>query len=204
MSLDIRFLFGNIGILLIRGMALDRRIFVQDGVYHVYNRGNRKARIFHYPEDNAQFLIRLHEYAKRRGVDVLAYCLMGNHFHLLLRGGKQNAISGLMQSLGIAYAKYFNWRYELVGHVFQGRFGSRFIRDDLDLANVARYIHRNPAMSADINTYRWSDFRHHCERRTQLVDTLGWTPIQYKNYVYDEYEKMQATLKDSITGRPSS
>jgi putative transposase len=167
-------------------MASKKRLFVDGGVYHTFNRGNHKAQIFYSSEDYAFFLIRLFEYAKRDGVDVLAYCLMTNHFHLLLKQRKNGSVAKFMRSKSVSYAKYHNWQYEQVGYVFQGRYGCRPITDHADLINVARYIHRNPGTFSDVRSYRWSDFARHTAGGTKLLALLNTTGQIYEKFVYDE------------------
>lgn len=185
-------------------MASQKRIFVEGGVYHIYNRGNHRSQIFFSPEDNLHFLVRLYEYAKRENIEILAYCLMSNHFHLLLKQNGENSIIRLMRSLSVSYAKYHNWQYEQVGHIYQGRYGSRFIRDDADLANVARYIHRNPSSSGAIEEYRWSDLRNHFDLETKLLAMLGWSPDTYRSFVYEAIVGKELRPTSKVTASRSS
>jgi putative transposase len=167
-------------------MASVRRNFVEGGIYHIYNRGNHRSRIFFENEDSIFYLMRLHEYCRRDRVEVLAYCLMSNHYHLLLKQGAVDSITKVMRSLGVSYAKYFNWQYEQVGHLYQGRYGARYIYDNADLANVARYIHQNPSSMGDIVLHRWSDLGGHLKSTTYLLNLLGWSSEEYESFVYEK------------------
>ena len=152
--------------------------------YHIFNRGNRKAPIFRCTEDYVTFLDKLHEYALREGVNILAYCLMKNHYHLLLQQCKADGISRLMRSLGISYAKYFNWQHSEVGHLCQDKFKFRAVDNTNDLANLARYIHRNPILIDDPKMFRWSDLAQYRQNvSTTLLEALNMTSEQYLDYV---------------------
>ena len=182
-------------------MASERRNFVEDGIYHIYNRGNHRARVFYESEDNIFFLMRLKQYCAREDVEVLAYCLMGNHYHILLKQRAADSICNVMRSLGVSFAKYFNWQYEQVGHVYQGKYGARLINDEADLANVARYIHQNPASFGDIGEYRWTDLRIHLAGDTELLRLLDWSSDEYESFVYEKIDriKKQSTSEVRVT-----
>ena len=105
----------------------------------------------------------LHEITATRTVEVVNFCIMPNHFHLLVHALEDGAISSYMQKVGNAYSKYFNQRYERSGHVFQGAYKVREIGDDNYLSHLSAYIHRNPHElsqwkdKADI--YSWSSYQ---------------------------------------------
>jgi len=113
-----------------------------DGFYHVYNRGSEKRTIFRDPPDYFRFLKLLKNNKNRFWVKILCYCLLPNHFHLLVKGGCQ--LSDFMRVVGVGYAMYFNKRYKRVGPLFQGRFKSKLIDCEAGLLQVSRYIHQNP------------------------------------------------------------
>ena len=113
------------------------------GIYHVILRGANRQEIFHKEEDRIRFLDTLNRYRIKNGVRVLAWCLMDNHVHLLLRE-QDNNLSDLMKRLGISYASYYNWTYGTNGHLFQDRFKSEVVESYGYLARVVRYIHMNP------------------------------------------------------------
>lgn len=110
--------------------------------YHLYNRGVGKQTIFFERENYLFFLRRLREYFSGR-VIVVAYCLMPNHYHLLVRL-ETDELARIMQALGMSYAKAINQRYERVGPLYQGRFRARRVDKDVYLGHLSRYIHLNP------------------------------------------------------------
>ncbi len=96
--------------------------FVENHYYHVFNRGAARQSLFLDKQDYEYFLRRLKHYANVFQVSVIVYCLMGNHFHLLLRQNGESSIETMMQRLGNSYSKRFNNRYKRTGAVFEDRF----------------------------------------------------------------------------------
>jgi putative transposase len=136
------------------------RIQVAGGLYHVTSRGNRRQAIFHDDDDRRWFLMLRHRVTQRWGWRLHAYCLMTNHFHLLVETPERNLSSG-MQRLKSGYAGYFNERHSLVGHLFQQRFGSRLIEGEEHLSETLRYIALNPVragLCAHPAEWPWSSF----------------------------------------------
>lgn len=124
---------------------MNRRMKLLTGhIYHLYNRGNRKAPVFHDDRDYLYFLRQLREYLKSYAVTLIAYCLMPNHYHLLARQDGENAISLMMQAFGTSLSKTYNEKYQTVGSLFQGPFRDEHVGEAGYLMRVARYLHRNP------------------------------------------------------------
>ena len=141
-------------------MARPLRIHVPGVVCHVMSRGNNKQEIFTDDADYARFLELLSSLCNRFDVDCLAYCLMSNHTHLLLRP-REEPVSRLMQQLNSAYCQWFNRRHDRVGHVLQGRFKARLVDNDASMVRVLRYILRNPVAGGcvkDAASWRWSSY----------------------------------------------
>ncbi|MFQ4136887.1 REP-associated tyrosine transposase [Nodosilinea sp. PGN35] len=111
--------------------------------YHLYNRGNDRQPIFFERENYLHFLRLIRRYLIEQPLDVVAYCLIPNHYHLLVRC-KTNAVSGAMMRLSVAYTKAMNRRYNRVGVVFQGQFQAVAVDSDEYLYHLTRYIHLNP------------------------------------------------------------
>lgn len=102
---------------------------------------------------------------------LFAYCLMGNHFHLLVKMDLES-LSEAMRRLEISYAQYSNEKYEREGALFQGRFGSEPISSDEQLLAAVRYLHCNPAKAgiSSFDTFEWSSYREYA-KDTDIVDT---------------------------------
>jgi REP element-mobilizing transposase RayT len=129
-------------------MTRPLRVDVKGGWYHVTARGTERRTIFDDARDHEHFLELLEEMSERYGIELHAYALMGNHYHLLIRAPKANA-SAAIQWLNVSYSVWFNKKRGRVGHVFQGRFGSVLIDGEGSWAlNASVYIHLNPIRTA--------------------------------------------------------
>lgn len=150
-------------------MARPLRVHLPGILYHVMSRGNNKQPIFIDDEDYVAYLTRLELATARFGVTCLAFCLLPNHVHLLLRPA-QLPISRMMHHLNSGYCQAFNKRHERIGHVLQGRFLARLVDNELYRWRVVRYIVRNPVAAGLTETaeaWRWSSFG----------PTAGLTPV---------------------------
>lgn len=130
------------------------------GIYHVMIRGINKMQIFNDDADNIQFLHFL-EFTQTDEFQILAYCLMGNHAHLLIRTSKTGIepLEAGMKSLCIRYAAYYNRKYERIGTLFQDRYKSQPVTTVGYFLRVLRYIHNNPVAAGITDTmadYPWS------------------------------------------------
>ena len=143
------------------------KTLVKDGYYHVYNRGVEKRTIFLVEIDYTIFLNNLKIYLTKpddpslqgttlktlprqrknynTGVELIAYCLMPNHFHLLIKQIDDKSLKNFMKSLTVKYSMYFNKKYDRVGQLFQGRYKAVLIKNDSYLLHLSRYIHLNPS-----------------------------------------------------------
>lgn len=114
-------------------------------IYHIYNRGVSKWRIFKKDADYRFFIYKLAYYKKKYDIEVVSYCVMPNHFHLLLRTSyKGICISRFMKSLQLSYAHYYNRGYKHSGHVFEGAYKNKTVGTGRYLARVINYIAMNP------------------------------------------------------------
>ena len=113
------------------------------GLYHVMLRGVNRKEIFLDDADHRKFISVILRAKIQAGAELYAYCLMGNHVHLLLKEGKE-PLGATIKRVGVSYANYFNWKYQCVGHLFQGRFRSEPVEDDAYFISVLRYICQNP------------------------------------------------------------
>jgi len=146
-------------------MARNPRQFSASGFYHVVCRGNGRQLIFEDDNDRTRFLGLYESALDETDMSTIAWCLMGNHVHLLVRDDAQ-ALSPMMQKVLCGYAKRYNSRTEHVGHLFQERFYSKPVEDDESLLTTARYIHQNPlkgGLSATLD-YRWSSYGEYLGR----------------------------------------
>jgi len=132
--------------------------------YHLYNRGNNRAHIFYERENYGFFIRRLREYVLPV-VDIVAYCLMPTHYHLLVYVKKTSGVSEAsraMMRLSVSYTKAMNKRYDRVGSLFQGSFRAKHVDSNNYLVHLSRYIHLNPLLAGlvkqpqnwEISSYR--------------------------------------------------
>ena len=162
------------------------KIYIKNGYYHLYNRGVEKRKIFSDNQDYKVFLSylkiyltpppkdqplkRLSNHAKE--ISLLAYCLMPNHFHLLVKQRARDGINYFMRSLATKYSIYFNKKHKRVGPLFQGRYKAVNIETDEQLLHLSRYIHTNPSdlISARSNlaVYPYSSYKNYLGKINQL------------------------------------
>lgn len=140
-----------------------------NSIYHIYNRGVEKRKIFIYKQDYGVFLGYLKEYLsppdsvvrKSRElhskyfdeIKLLAYCLMPNHVHLLIKQKSKNSIKNFTQSLFIRYSMYFNKKYKRVGPLFQGVYKATNVMEKDYLLDLTKYIHLNPSTYSSYSDY---------------------------------------------------
>jgi len=144
-------------------MARPLRIEFPGAVYHVTTRGNRQESIFVSDSDRAALLRTIGDAMMRFDGRLLAFCLMGNHYHLVLRTERAN-LSQTMRHVNGVYTQTFNQRHTKVGHVFQGRFKAILIDSEAYLLTVCRYVDLNPVRARLVDepaAWRWSSYRMH-------------------------------------------
>lgn len=147
-------------------MARRPRVHFPGALYHVISRGNQRQRIFRSSHDYSRYLELLGRYQKRYGFRLYAYVLMGNHVHLLVEAGAV-PMAKVMQGLQQSYTGYFNRKYSLVGHLFQGRYKAILCDRDAYLLELVRYVHLNPVRSKlvrDPALYTWSSHRLYLDK----------------------------------------
>lgn len=172
-------------------MARQWRIEFPGALYHVLSRGNGRQAIFFSDDDRHLFLNLLAELSARFNLELYAYVLMGNHYHLLLKTIDAN-LSKAMQWFGTTYTRKFNLKNNTSGHLFQGRFKCIIVENDAYLLRLSCYIHRNPLRAGIVGRladYPWSSYLYYAYRKkspewlrknTILDQVSGETP--YKTY----------------------
>ncbi len=145
--------------------------FVENGYYHLYNRGVNKADIFLDDQDYSVLLGFLKKYldpdlgsdphSLSSEVELLAFCLMPNHVHFLAKQRSLTGITKLMRAVFTNYVMYFNKKYNRVGTLFQGKYKAALIDNDTYLLHLSRYIHLNPTKGSDPKTYPYSSYNYY-------------------------------------------
>lgn len=180
-------------------MARPKRIDLSFCLYHVFSRTNSGDRAFHDSRDQNKFFEYLAKYLDLFQFRLHAYCLMSNHFHLLLESMERPDLSEFMRRQLTAYTVYFNRRHSRHGHLFQGRFKS-YVVDKADyLITLSRYIHLNPAGGkhpGDVWTYEGSSLRYYIKGNEpaflHTAELLSWfkgNRAKYADYIRDGLEE---------------
>jgi REP element-mobilizing transposase RayT len=183
-------------------MARPLRLEFPGAVYHITARGNERRNIFVDDEDRRCFLDRLGREIEQHGWLCHAYCLMSNHYHLLLETPQPNLARG-MRRLNGSYTQAFNRRHKRVGHLFQGRYKGILVDRDSYLLELSRYVVLNPVrarMVADPAQYEWSSYRATADMHPpppwlHTKDVLGYfepttehAPRRYAQFVHQGLE----------------
>ena len=144
-------------------MARPLRIEFPGAVYHVTSRGDRQELIFRSDCDRQLLLDVVDQAMARLDAEVLAFCLMGNHYHFVMRTRQPN-LSRVMRHINGQYTQAYNRRHDLIGHLFQGRFHAILIDSDAYLIEVCRYVELNPVRAKLVDEpsqWHWSSYRAH-------------------------------------------
>ncbi len=140
------------------------KTYIKGAYYHIYNRGVEKKDIFHHEKDYLYFLNKVEDYLQDNPtkIDVLAYCLMPNHYHLLVQNKTDRSIEKFIRSIATSYAQYVNKKYQRIGHLFQSSYKAALLKEDIEILNLSRYIHRNPISKNNLGTmenYKYSSYK---------------------------------------------
>lgn len=181
--------------------------YVEESYYHIFNRGVNKTEIFRDALDYRYFIRLLNFYLSpytreaqgifrnrlwrspehdlSEAVQLVVYCLMPNHYHLIIKQIPANGLTKLMKCVIASYARYFNNRYGRTGHLFEGPCQARNIADDSDLISTSAYVHRNPKdVTRDIINYPYSNLK---DIYHQLANS--WTNPQLLLHYFDYDEQ---------------
>ncbi len=189
-----------------------------DSFYHVYARGLNRQKIFREPADFEKFLqlfsryLSLEETKNKVGIsfpnysnrlELTAFCLMPNHFHLLVYQRQQGVMTQFMRSLLTSYSMYFNKKYKRTGPLFESRYKASLISEDAYLEHVSRYIHLNPRLWQQ---YEYSSLPYYLHQisddwiRAERISTRFATPDEYRQFVQDyaQHKEMLDILKHEL------
>lgn len=204
-----------------------RVVFAKNHIYHVFNRGVERRPVFTLKRDCRRAVTTLDFYRfkkpplrlaralvlkkeervnfftnlKKRSklAEILSYCLMPNHFHLLLKQKLENGIPKFLSDFSNSYTRYFNTRHKRIGPLFQGIFKAVRIETDEQLIHVSRYIHLNPVASLVIkeeglDTFPWSSFPEYLNSKIEgicnqkiILDFFS-SRKNYRKFVYDQID----------------
>lgn len=136
---------------------------------------------------------------KEKSVEIVAFCLMNNHFHFLVKQVKDHGVSKFMANFMNSYTKYFNTKYQRVGHLFQGAFKAVHVESDEQLLHLSRYIHLNPVTSfkvkpEELKNYQWSSYSSYIRNSDvyfvdkDVVMNFFKKPAKYESFVLDDVD----------------
>lgn len=154
-------------------MGRAKRVIFKGAIYHVIIRGNNKKFIFENPKHKSFILKQLREYKEILDFDLLAYVIMNNHYHFIIRTNK-SSISEVMFFINNALGKYLCRELNWSGHIFEKRYTCKLVSSDSYLIWLLRYIHRNPiraGLCTNLNDYRWSSHYFYMMGLNSFVNT---------------------------------
>lgn len=186
-------------------MSRTARLASKSGIYHVTSRGAGKRDLFEDDRDREYYLTSLHRCSHEENLDILAWCLMDNHVHILCEGDLGD-LTSTMKRLNTSYAQHFNGRHGHVGPVFQGRFASCPVESEAHLIETVRYIHLNPRDLGVSNPgdYRWSSYQQYIEgdgfcKVDNVMSIFGSVKLFMD---FHDIEKSDVAVVEGIPARP--
>lgn len=187
------------------------------GHYHVMSRGNNKLSIFNEERDKDKFMDYLRRTRDNQGFHILGYCIMPNHYHLLVQADSLPIMSRTMQKTNLAFSRFYQTKYNYVGHVYQGRYSSAGINTREYLYRVLRYIHNNPVKAGICNNpseYPYSSYGEYIGRVEQdllpeagllLLEKMGFSEVRSFHRFHGEKEEEdlgKAIRRNIVLGAP--
>ncbi len=190
---------------------MQKPIFANNQIYHIYNRGVEKRDVFMDDKDRFRFIHDLFEFndeapakniyyknpqlqsyevglrkiektkknePRQCIIEILAFCLMTNHFHLLLKQKREKGVVNFMQKLGTGYTNYFNKKYERVGPLFQGKFKAVLIENESHFIHLPYYIHANPLSIINLD---WQEKITNRQKAIKFLESYRWS--SYLDYI---------------------
>lgn len=193
----------------IQNMPRIARVVVPDYPHHITQRGTNKSAIFLDDEDRRCFLQYLNSRAEKTEVNIWAYCLMDNHFHLLLEPKKDQSLGKCLHGTTFLYAQHYNKKYARSGRLWQNRYFSCPVDKEEYLWAVVRYMERNPVRAKIVTKaedWKWSSAEAHISgRKDGHLGLLDWLNAderaEYRRFLDDEGEDDEIR-KATSTGRP--
>jgi putative transposase len=155
------------------------RTVLENALYHIMVRGNRKQKIFMEKADFEKYLLKMRKYKKRHRIKLYGFCLMPNHVHMIGEVSDKGSLAKFMHGLNRSYTAYFNEKYDKVGHLWQGRFKSKIILKDRYAIDCVNYIELNPVRARLVSApheYNWSSYKDrvlNLNSDKAILDTLA-------------------------------
>ena len=172
-------------------------------VFHILNRGNGRQEVFHKQGDYHSFICLMKEAVEEFDLKLLAYCLMPNHFHLLVQPCDGKELSRFMQWLMTSHVRRYHQHYGTTGHVWQGRYKSFIVQDDDHLLTVTRYIEGNPVRAnlvSSCKNWKWSSLLERLGRKDRMISELpiaipaDWAAYLDQPLIPSEIERLRRSV----------
>ena len=182
------------------------RAVALDYPHHIIQRGNNRQKVFFAIDTRKKYLELVNEYAGQWDASVLAYCLMTNHIHLLIKPHQDDSLAKMMQGVSQGYAKYINKRYKRTGRLWESRYYSCVVDEESYLWQVARYIEKNPKRAGLVKQeedYPYSSARAHVLDAPDDVLTEELFDKEERNS-YIEFLKTEPTDKETSNIRKAT
>ena len=180
------------------------RVLTDNQIYHIINRGNRRESVFHDNYDYEKFLRLLIESKEIYALKIYAYCLMPNHFHLVIYTKYANFLSQAMHWISSSYVRYYNKRYNLSGHLWQGRYKSFIVQEDTYLLVLLKYVEVNPKRARivkDCIDYKYSSANTRVKNEKDLLidETPICLPDDWYSYINSDEKNIDIeSIRNSI------
>ena len=187
------------------------RLSAEGYPHHITQRGNNRETVFLDDEDRVFYLDALERYKDKYGIKILAYCLTGNHIHILAVPKRETSLARGIGGTNLLYTQYINRKYKRSGRLWQNRFFSTIVEEEPYLWAVVRYIERNPARAKLLKKaedYPWSSARAHVLGiKDNVLSGESWLDEReiksYREFLRQEDAEMNASIRlATSTGRP--
>lgn len=182
-------------------MARPLRIEYEGAAYHIISRGNRGEHIFAEEQDKEYFIKTLQNAVEKYKIDLYSYCIMGNHYHLLLTA-PEGELAKAMHYIGSAYGSFLRRQKGWVGHIFAGRYKSLCVEKEGYLLELSRYIHLNPlraGLAENAEGYKWSSYRYYIgEKEVPGWLNTDWILAEYSQNSKAAWKKYKGFVEAAI------
>lgn len=188
-------------------MPTPKRNWYHGASYHITARGNHRNDIFKDEGDFTKYVSLMKEaleYFEYDNYEIICYCLMDNHIHLLIKTENKSAGS-FIGRINSMYAKYYNKRYNYIGHLFQDRYYSELIESDPQMLETSRYIHLNPVRAKMVNSpqeYKWSSYKIYIgaeeSKFVSYTKILSYFNKERQVELYREFVEMSTNINNPV------
>jgi putative transposase len=179
------------------------RALADNQIYHIINRGNRREAVFHDNYDYEKFLKLLLESKEKYSIKVYAYCLMPNHFHIVIYTKYAQSLSQAMHWISSSYVRYYNKRYNISGYLWQGRYKSFIVQEDTYLLVLLKYVEANPKRAKIVNDcidFKYSSAKQRVDNNAYIIDDVPIIfPLNWLEFINSDENKVDLdSIRNSI------